>query len=156
MGIWALTMEDVGKRAQNRLLSLQVSQVQCSWLSESFKESLELGQISVSENLYLSQGSFTSSGRWFQAAMSLSVSWVSSGQVIRSRGCGSHHLPLPVKPAQPRVASGLCVCSLSLPSRQLCASDSAGGTLALRVPLISASFTCQGEEQAGMDSLIGS
>lgn len=89
MGILALTMEDVGKGAQNRLLSLQVSQVQCSWLSESFKESLKLGQISVSENLYLSQGSFTSSGRWCQAAMSLSVSWVSSGQVIRSRGCGS-------------------------------------------------------------------
>lgn len=72
------------------------------------------------------------------------------------QGLWVHHLLLPVKPAQPRVASGLCVCSLSLPSRQLCASDSAGGTLALRVTLISASFTCQGEEQAGRDSLIGS
>ena len=43
VGIWALTLEDVGKEAQSRILSLGVSQAQCSWLSESFKESLKLG-----------------------------------------------------------------------------------------------------------------
>ena len=60
VGTWALTMADVGKEAQSRILSLRVSQAQCSWLSESFRESLELGQIGVSENLYLSQGSSVS------------------------------------------------------------------------------------------------
>lgn len=51
----------------------------------------------------------------------------------RSRCCGSCHLRLPVKSAQPRVVSGLCVCSLCTQPRASALSAPAfPGSLCLR------------------------
>lgn len=94
----------------------QDPQGQCSRFSESSMENPELGQISVSENLYRSQGSFTSSGQRFQVA-------VPAARGLCERWTGDNRDP------------GLWVLS-SAPPQEACTSQGSQWTLPLFSPLL--------------------